>query len=168
MKKEIKTLRLLITEKCNRNCPGCCNNQWNLNKLDICNSFKPYNEIILTGGEPMLKPHYVKSIIQLIRKENQCPIYMYTAKVDNIQESLSVLFFLDGITVTIHDKKDWDSFSIFNKVLPTGCRKSLRLNVFKECNLPSYKQFIKWKIKDSMEWIENCPLPTNEVFMKYI
>ena len=163
----MKTLRLLVIDKCNRKCEGCCNKQWDLNLLPICDSFKGYSEIILTGGEPMLNPSLIRSLAIHIRKETQYPIYMYTAKVDDLEEILSVLYFLDGITVTIHEEKDWDSFSILNKsLLDFGYEKSLRLNVFKECNLRSYHEFDKWKIKDSIEWIDPCPLPTNEVFMR--
>jgi hypothetical protein len=162
----MKKLRLLVTKKCNRTCPGCCNKDWDLDNLPICDSFDGYKEVILTGGEPMLNPNNLIYLIKEIRKESQAPIYLYTAKVDNIQRALSILFFIDGITVTIHEETDWDSVAEFNRLLPTNCRKSLRLNVFKECNLPSYDEFYKWKVKDSIEWIENCPLPTDEVFMK--
>ena len=162
----MKTLRLLITEKCNRNCPKCCNKQFGIKTLPVCYSFKNYKEIILTGGEPMLSPSSVRFLINSIRKESQSPIYMYTAKVDDIQAVLSVLFFLDGITVTIHEEKNWDLFFKLNDMLPNSCRKSLRLNVFKNCNLRSYDQFNKWKVKDSIEWLDECPLPVDEVFMR--
>ena len=164
----MKKLRLLITEKCNRSCSGCCNKQRDLNTLPICNSYEGYKEIILTGGEPMLNPNHVVYLIHNIRKETRggTPIYLYTAKVDNVQGVLSVLYFLDGMTVTVHEEKDWDYVSRLNMLLPNNCRKSLRLNVFKDANLHSYDQFVKWKVKDSIEWIKNCPLPTSEVLMK--
>ena len=29
----MKKLRLLVTKNCDRSCPGCCNKDWNLDKL---------------------------------------------------------------------------------------------------------------------------------------
>lgn len=163
-----KTLRLLITEKCNRNCPDCCNKQMDLETLPVCTSYKGYDEIILTGGEPMLMPNKVRMLVNTIRKQtrDETKIYMYTAKTDNLQGALSVLYFLDGMTVTIHDIGDWTPFGKFNSRLPVKCDKSLRLNVFKTCRLRNYYMFDKWKVKDDVEWLKDCPLPPNEVFMR--
>ena len=161
----MKKLRLLVTEKCNRNCQKCCNKQYDLKNLPICKDYTPYGEISLTGGEPMLVPQIVRTIILKIRTTNPCPIYLYTAKVDKIQSVLSTLFFIDGIVLTLHKQKDVKPFLLLNKLLPGGCRKSLRLNVFREVKLPD-RDFNKWRIKE-VEWITNCPLPKDEVFMRY-
>ena len=47
-------LRLLVTEECNRHCPGCCNNNWDLKSLSVCKSYRDYEQILITGGEPLL------------------------------------------------------------------------------------------------------------------
>ena len=47
-------LRLLLLDDCNRNCPGCCNRDWDLQALPLCQDYTPYRLIMLTGGEPML------------------------------------------------------------------------------------------------------------------
>ncbi len=67
----MKKLRLIITEKCNRKCSGCCNNDWNIDKLPVITDFSKYNEIIITGGEPMLYSHLIKHLCQIIRKQNK-------------------------------------------------------------------------------------------------
>lgn len=159
-------LRLLLTEECNRNCLGCCNKDWDLTKLPSCFDYTPYSEIMLTGGEPMLNPTLIKSLAQLIKLKNWVPVYLYTAKVDDIQQTLSVLFFIDGITLTLHDQADVKPFLFLNSMLPHQMNKSLRLNVFKGIKLPNH-DFKKWKLKQDIEWAKNCPLPEDEVFMRF-
>jgi molybdenum cofactor biosynthesis enzyme MoaA len=44
----MKKLRLLVTSECNRSCSGCCNKEWDLDKLPVCESYKDYDEIYLT------------------------------------------------------------------------------------------------------------------------
>lgn len=81
-KEKNKKLRLLLFEKCNRNCKGCCNKQWDLSKLPIENDFTGYKLIILTGGEPLLEPDLVKNVIRMIRNKTDAKIILYTAKIN--------------------------------------------------------------------------------------
>ena len=67
----MKKLRLLITEKCNRKCEGCCNLDWDLQNLPVCTSFKGYDEILLTGGEPQLEPVLILSTVEKIKQQNK-------------------------------------------------------------------------------------------------
>lgn len=173
----MKKLRLLITEKCNRNCDGCCNKDYELNKLEKFNNSSDtymYDEIILTGGEPMLNYKLVyKHILYLKSIGYFEKIYMYTAKVDKHFELIGLLSMLDGITVTLHEQSDADKFSKFANDLYTIYdikylqSKSLRLNIFEGVNL-NYIQghLMFWKIKQNIKWIKDCPLPKDEVFMK--
>lgn len=76
---------------------------------------------------------------------------------------------LDGITLTLHDQKDASlahSFVSWVNIheLPKGI--SLRMNIFKGIDCSSL-DLHKWRVKDNMEWIKNCPLPKDEVFMRY-
>lgn len=161
----MKKLRLLLTKECDKGCPGCCNKDWDLDNLQICTSFKGYNEILLTGGEPMLDYKLVYQTIKKIRKENsKAKIYMYTAKVDNLEESFNILNMIDGITVTLHEESDVPSFLKFENYNYQH-NKSLRLNIFKGVSLNGL-EFKNWKIKDNIKWIRNCPLPKDEVFMR--
>jgi len=47
-----------------------------------------------------------------------------------------------------------------------GKSVSLRLNIFKGIYIPEVVDLSLWKVKKDMEWISNCPLPEDEVFMK--
>lgn len=163
----MKTLRLLLTEECDRNCPKCCNKKFNLKSLPVCKDYTKFDQCCITGGEPMLKPGLIKSVTQIIKSKKWMPIYLYTAKIDNIEATLSVLFFLDGITLTLHEQKDVEKFTYFNALLPSRINKSLRLNIFKGIKIPN-QDYGKWKIKENITWQENCPLPKNETFMRFI
>lgn len=160
----MKKLRLLITKNCNKNCSGCCNNQWDLSKLPVCTSYAGYDEIMITGGEPMTEPLRVQRLIRAIRKENTfAKIILYTTDL------ATVLFYcldwmLDGLTVTIHDRYDARHFVESEREANFDESLSLRLNIFKGISIFPLKH--KWKIKEDIEWIENCPLPENEVFMR--
>lgn len=165
---KMKKLRLLLFEKCNRKCVGCCNEDWNLKNLEQERQFSDYDEIFLTGGEPMLNPRMVIDIAILIRKVSKAKIYLYTAKVDKRFEILAVLNFIDGITLTLHEQNDVEDFEWLNFWLEDAkLDKSFRLNIFKGVVLPyiTYTTNI-WKVKKDIEWIKNCPLPKDEIFKR--
>lgn len=168
-------LRLLLTENCNRNCEGCCNKDWDLGALPTCTSYEGYKEIMITGGEPMLYPQLLWNTIDNIRTENpNAKLILYTAYLEDFEELASLIYFtLDGLTLTLHTKEDVPKFKAFveyckAKDIPMqewGCK--LRLNIFAECEyIPSDEIASEWQIKNEMEWIKDCPLPTGEVLMR--
>ena len=137
---EMKKLRLVLFEACNRKCPGCCNKDWDLKNLPVCNSFEGYDEILLTGGEPMLSPGLIAATICNIRWQSNAKVFVYTAKTDSPIDLLGILMLADGITITIHDQNDVKGFESFAHLLSltkgfatTGFR-SLRVNIFKGIN----------------------------------
>ena len=162
-------LRLLLFEECDRSCAGCCNRQWALESLPGCAEWDGYEEIILTGGEPMLRPDYVKGVIDAIRVQVDTPIYMYTAKTSNPLAVLEILEMIQGITVTLHEQTDVGNFCwLLACIKRADVRdKSLRLNVFSGVNVNGF-DLSGWKVKDNIEWIPDCPLPKDEQFMRLI
>ena len=166
-------LRLLVTKDCNRTCAGCCNKDWNLDKLPICQSYEGYDEIILTGGEPMLHPDKVLKIIEDIRTsrgyawdKDGVKVYLQTAYVDNIG-ILRVGTKVDGVSVTLHEQVDVEPFIEFTHAsfsfLPG--RQSHRVNVFRGVQLDS-TLYHSWRIKTDITWKKDCPIPADEVFMR--
>jgi len=165
----MKKLRLLLFADCNRNCPGCCNKDWDLDSLPLCNSYAGYDEILITGGEPLLKPEITRMVILHIRQENpSARIYVYTAKIDNYGCALDILKMADGFTVTLHNDADRLIFEYFTAMLHPSLKrkKELRLNVFKGVGLPWIADG-SWQVKTDIEWQKDCPLPEGEVFMKW-
>jgi len=165
----MKKLRLIITEDCNRSCPGCCNNDFNIQALPLCTSFENYDTIMLTGGEPMLYQNRIQYLIEIIRKQNPtCKIIMYTAKTKRQSDLAGILTLLDGITITLHEQYDVEPFKVFDELIDCSKfkQKSLRLNVFKNVNINGMILNNIWTIKPNIEWIKDCPLPENEVLMR--
>ena len=160
-------LRLLMNADCNRSCKGCCNKDWDLQSLPVCKSFRDYSEIILTGGEPMLHPDAVVEQVKVIRNQTSAPIYMYTAFRESAKKLMDVLSCLDGITVTLHTRKDTAPFEdLVKRIDATGLRfKSLRVNVFKGVST-GLADLTHWSVQPNMIWVKDCPLPKDEVFMK--
>lgn len=165
----MKILRLLLFEDCNRMCEGCCNKDFDLKNLPLIKDYSDYNEIILTGGEPMLKPELVIHTVQDIKakRKEHVPVYVYTAKVDDIVAIFNVLEIADGITVTLHEQKDVNPFMLLNDLLHFTLfeYKSLRLNIFEGIDLGKI-DLRQWKVKKNIKWIKDCPLPKNETLMR--
>lgn len=165
----MKKLRLLVTPECNRNCEGCCNKEWNLEALPACTSYEGYDEIILTGGEPMLYPRRVQNIIHQIKSENPtAKIILYSAHQEKLLQHSLMLEHIDGITLTLHTRDDAMKFAMMNEMLLSieFGHMNLRLNVFKECDYEPH--LIMWNVKNNIEWIKDCPLPQDEVFMRWV
>lgn len=173
-------LRLVVTALCHNRCSMCCNNRFDLNELPVVDRWD-YDEVMLTGGEPMLFPGEVVNLIHTIRKAAACKgknpkIYMYTAmpQADDVTtmgagkgDLLDVLPMLDGVVVTPHTFFDIYEFEDMNKRL---CKdsihgKSLRLNLFPEITLPDGIDLSAWQVKE-MRWVKDCPVPTGEDFRR--
>ena len=166
-------LRLLLWDECNRACEGCCNKDWDLEelpKLEAFHTLSLYDEIILTGGEPMLYPQRVVATIMSMRAVGiKTPIYMYTANVEAIASIQYVLGHLDGLTLTLHEQRDVQFFNQLNTLMRhyphVYYNHSLRLNVFKGVDVRGHDRGL-WTVKDDIEWLKDCPLPEDEVFMR--
>jgi len=177
----MKKLRLLITTKCHKNCDGCCNKDWDLSGLPVCNDYSQYGVIMFTGGEPMLNIARTLKIALEIKEANPTAyLYVYTALMYPDWGLMSLLLrVIDGITLTIHDQRDANGFVFYHNKIYQETRLvskvySLRLNVFKDCNLFPIEMPVKetevydtWDVRDNIEWIKDCPLPDGEIFMRY-
>jgi hypothetical protein len=156
-------------EDCDRACVGCCNDDWDLKGLPVCNDFTPYDTVMLTGGEPMLDPKRVVSIASVIMFDSNAKVIVYTARASAPDDLLLVLCHVHGITLTLHEQSDVDDFITFERrrieYFPESNDRSLRLNVFKGIDI-SAAPTEHWQVKDNIEWIKDCPLPDGEVLMR--
>lgn len=106
------TLRILTTLKCNLSCSYCCNNLFKFKQEYLTDLDLEYNNICITGGEPLLssKIHLLKDILLTneLLNENRIllpNIYIYT---NGIYLNNSLLNFIlsfnnvRGINIGIH------------------------------------------------------------------
>ena len=169
-----KKLRLLVTSKCNRNCAGCCNKNFDLDALPIVTEFSQYEMVLLTGGEPMLDIERLIYTVHDIKRSNpECLIYAYTAHVQKPYEVLALLNGIDGLTVTLHSPQDIGHFIslayMINRLDIRG--KSLRLNAFTKSGFRPedyFCSFKKWRVITRIEWAKGCPVPAGEDFKRYV
>ena len=136
----MKTLRLVLFRECNRKCKGCCNKKVNWKKVPYVSDFFGFEDVVLTGGEPLLRPGLVIDVARQIRRQNPLArIFLYTAMTSDIKLFKEILREVDGITVTIHEDVDKGPFFQLAKRLsgarPEVLGKSLRVNAFEEAGL---------------------------------
>jgi hypothetical protein len=171
----VSKARLLITKSCRRNCSYCCNNHPDLIKqmttINTLEALVDYDEIMLTGGEPMDDSSRTENILHQIRWINSyATLLMYTARYDEsgIRRCLPLL---NGVQYTLHKSstiQDIDDFCRFqDHVAPFAITKSFRLSIH-----PEIKFFIPvnpsiWKRVEVKPWMEdgNCPLPKGETLL---
>ena len=171
MEERNKKLRLLVTTDCPNHCPLCCNNRFDFDKIPVVDRWD-YDEIMITGGEPMLFPDYVRNLIIGINTWQDSmgmtpsKIYIYTARIYYI---VPLIPYVNGIVYTPHNRKDVEQFVKINGfLLKEGVGDcSLRLNLFSDIKamLPEDIDLHLWKVKD-MEWIKDCPIPEGEDFRR--
>lgn len=170
-----KKLRLLVTTDCPNKCPMCCNNQFDFSKLPVVDRWN-YDEIMITGGEPLLFTDTLVEVLISIKElssltGNHPKLFIYTADCTN--KIIKVLPHVDDIVLTLHKQSDIVHFIELNKFILVHKTQfyirdtSLRLNLFPDMKalLPKDIDLSLWKVKD-MEWIENCPVPEGEDFRR--
>lgn len=179
-----KKLRLLVTEKCHNKCPMCCNNQFDIEKIPVVDRFD-YDEISITGGEPLLYDCGRKTI-RLVRSIRAvchamgfpaAKFYLYTSYF-GFDTLIDCSYDFDGICLTPHKKVDIDKFININSIMLEMKKSgdinnsfnpycSLRLNLFADMKalLPKDIDLSLWKVKE-MEWIKDCPVSEGEDFRR--
>lgn len=178
-------IRLLMTDKCPRNCKGCANEGYDLSELPVVTpkELVEAEELILTGGEPLLYPDWligqIRSELRYFTHNKKAPIYVHTAWLEDTLGALNVLDAVDGMTVTIHKDKDVSPFLSFHKCMKELWEpeeKSLRLYIRQDWNPMKAFEYLMlcydvnpqlyWDTK-TIEWKEDCPLPEGEIFRRW-
>lgn len=170
-----KKLRLVVTEKCHSKCPMCYNNRFDLKTIPVVDRFD-YDEISITGGEPMLYPDKVADIADTLRKAAKIiganpKIWLYTSKLNPMTFTM-IAKYIDGVCYTPHNDAEVAMFKAVNRMLlrnEAWIDKegfSLRLNLFYEQAQALKKENLSlWKVKN-MVWIKDCPIPEGEDFRR--
>lgn len=172
-----KKLRLLVTTRCPNKCPMCCNNSWDFDKLPVVDRWN-YEEIMITGGEPLLHLPKLCSLASSIKdiskaQGSHTKLYVYTSVCD-WHLLVPVLGTTDGVVLTPHSKRHIDLFIELNNLVNDSSviqehikHASLRLNLFPDMKvlLPKDIDLSLWQVKD-MEWKKDCPVPEGEDFRR--
>ena len=173
----MKIARVLITLACPRSCPYCCNGYDHIMRqarpiTDLAD-LVDYDQVLLTGGEPMLYPDEIRRIIPILRgqRTKATTIYLYTALYT--PELPGLLPLLDGAQFTLHlpfspsDLRDFESFQGDIVLYP---EKSFRLAISPdiETTIPVIPN--RWVRVLSKDWRseERCVLPPGEDFFHYV
>lgn len=68
----MKIARVVLWLACNRKCPMCCNNNSDAiaaaTRVPDMSHIRDYDQVILTGGEPMLAPD---QLVERIKEDEQ-------------------------------------------------------------------------------------------------
>lgn len=182
-------VRLHVTESCKRACKGCCMKQpeFSLDSVPAISSAKELPSdtemVLITGGEPMMMPFKVMTIARDI--DHYCTnarIIVYTAGPYARDRSLTieehrlyrhVAAVVHGFTYTLHEPEDIPAFlALLEAGTFDPSWHSLRLNVFESVSIEDFPASVKadlllWDIRWGYVWMEDCPLPEGEVFMKW-
>jgi hypothetical protein len=172
MNNTAKKARLIFTRTCLKNCDGCCMRDISqdapreINIKQLIN----YQEICITGGEPLCFHRELKDLIYCIKKESRVhrrkpKIILYTAMPYPVISFIDILKELDGCTLTLHNDQDkWEFFRShlnFIERFPESFLKSLWLNTFVSFSENEIALCAAWKIRQKI-WLKHCPLPEGE------
>jgi organic radical activating enzyme len=177
-----KTARVIVTTRCNRACPGCVSATKTCSDASLIPTISyvfDYDTIILTGGEPMLKPHSTIALAKQICNNSEARILLYSALFDpefeELWEEIIVGPDFDGFQFTLHADATPDDVSALRHLSQLlannrlfghiSRRKSFRLSVDKSL----YEQydfsnidFTGWNSVRKLVWLDDCPLPKDE------
>lgn len=111
-----KIIHIMVTSLCDRKCPYCCNNQYDLNDIPYVTSeeLSKADTICLTGGEPFMYSNPCE-IADKLKKEypNIKNIYVYSNAYElmlYINKMKHPFHSIDGITVSIKNPLDEIAF----------------------------------------------------------
>ncbi len=164
----MKIARVLLWLECNRNCNECCNKYKSLidqMKPITFEELKDFDIICLTGGEPMLHPKKVISIINQLRTINKkAKIYLYTALYK--QEIVNILPLIDGLQFSIHYPASVNDISNFMQLQKLLINRNRLYRAYIDNRVLSSITIIPriWTRLEVKAWLkeEDCPLPKDE------
>jgi pyruvate-formate lyase-activating enzyme len=125
-----------------------------------------YEEVLLTGGEPMLAPERVIEFAQEARKYNpNCRIYLYTALCPWNPIMHKVIEAVDGVHFALHapaSDEDIMGFQFMQSLAKEYPDKSFRLHFDADLDIPISLNPSVWDRIESKPWLIDCPVPENE------
>lgn len=110
---DLRTARVVVTWRCKRECRYCVNHSEKIRalvrKVNVkAVNWRQYDQVLITGGEPLLVPDVVHGLIDRVRNQTSVPdIYMYTALWTEF--SWDIVQKIDGTNYTVHRPVDKNS-----------------------------------------------------------
>lgn len=127
-----RVIHLLTTTICMRNCPHCCNKQYDLNTIPYVTyeELKGANTICITGGEPILYSN-VSQIAETLKHlyRNIEKVYVYANAQElkwYLKQLDSKVDFIDGFTVSIKNQRD---VYAFEEIVEAGYLRHMKSNI---------------------------------------
>ena len=171
----MKKARVIVTLKCNRDCENCCNKEEVFKQHKILtdiNDLLSYDEIIITGGEPILLCGMLINYLYYLRGKYKKLIFLYSALYNNEQEYIDILRVVSGLHFTLHNEakdKEIDELkklsSLLLKYKDIYKHLSLRLAIdnrlYDKYDFSNIN-FSGWSVVRKMKWLVNAPLPKDE------
>ena len=175
----MKTLRLITTLKCDRNCLLCANKSIDFSKVPVVsieskrwNSLiKNTNEICITGGEPLI---FAEQLGMLLTHIQDVPKrILYSSKTYSLFFTLNRLFTHLTLTIrTLGEIEELFENYKYKKII-SELKSNIRIHIDvseaikKRFNVNKIINELKTEYPEALikelVWIENCPIPKNEV-----
>ena len=169
----MKIARLLITKACQRSCSYCCNEQEGA--LDTMQDItvaglQGYDQVLITGGEPMLYPQRIKALVKALRLQNpKVTIYLYSAYY-RAAHTPQIMDMVDGIHFTLHEgtsTREISEFIQFQTCIQMFRLRGMHHKSYRLYIVPSVELLIPirpalWSRIESFPFKEQCPLPQGE------
>lgn len=108
--------RVIITMDCPRNCKYCCNKYNSIirqaKRIESVTFLSDYDQVYVTGGEPMYQPGRLIGILQQLAKQ-QSEVFLYTALFK--PEMATILPLVKGVHFSLHAPVSNDDIAGFNE-----------------------------------------------------
>ncbi len=142
----LRKARVILNWSCGRTCPLCCNayktimaGRTIVSNLDI---FADYDEVMLTGGDPLLmKKDDLLVIIRRLRELNVKKIYIYTTWWNGNADIVVPL--IDGVHFSLHPDAGQREIELLHRVEEASMKysdKSFRLFVDAVLEMPDVRK----------------------------
>lgn len=177
-----KIARVIVTYDCSRNCQKYCNQHIKDVPEVHFEDLLEYEELVITGGEPMLiGPRVVEMIHRLRAAGYKGLIWLYSADINvNRWPDIAVLKEVSGITYTFHYEyiqKDIMALKRLTEYLSAIDTSNMHNRLIIDSRLLNefnWEDIIPGMGSDSWDcirWLEwktdECPIPDNEELVFY-
>lgn len=153
-----KIIHIMITEKCDRNCPYCCNKQYDLSTIEKVTDeeLREAEMVFLTGGEPFayfedpcayamhLKMHF-SNIKKVIIYTNAYELMVYLKNGGKI-------YCIDGLTISVKNKNDLEAIKWLVDLDIINSLSSIRTYIFNDFDVKVPRHWHPFKRKWQKEF----------------